>query len=308
MQDKTDISPGRAGIIVDFLTLRSNVSHLPEDVPFAVYTVGTEFQGPVTRLMGFSADQLMITFSGIGRFRILKQDKWDMIASSSALFIPAGVPHEYMPYGNEPWHVGYVTFTQKPDGPLNGWGFAGSPFYRLLGSLEKLHPLLTQIWSCSGAQYDPWSATETLFSFLLELKRQMRETPHPLPGTVAADRHAGRLPNSVVERAVQFMHDHQERALTIEQLSALFGYSAKQLTRLFRQSLDTTPLHYLQQLRLSTAMRLLYEQPGMTVRQIAANVGMEPVYFTRLFRRSFGVTPSEIKAQTLIDLRKADIL
>lgn len=290
------------------LSLRTNVSHLPEDVPFTVYTVGTEFQGPVTRLMGFSADQLMITFSGIGRFRVLKQDKWDIIAPSSALFIPAGVPHEYMPQGDEPWHVGYVTFTQKPEGPLYGWGFAGVPFQRMIGSLEKLRPQLAQIWSCSGADYDLWSTTETLFSFLLELKRQMREAQPTVPGTITTARQAGRLPNSVVERTVQFMHDHQERSLTIEQLSALFGYSAKQLTRLFRQSLDTTPLQYLQQLRLSTAMRLLYEQPGMTVRQIAANVGMEPVYFTRLFRRSFGTTPSEIRAQALLEMSNADIL
>ncbi|MBC8080646.1 MAG: helix-turn-helix transcriptional regulator [Gorillibacterium sp.] len=276
--------------------LRTNASQSPDDVPFTVYTVGTEHQNPVTRLKGFSADQVMITFSGVGKFRLLKQDKWDILYKSSVLYIPAGMPHEYMPEGDAPWYVGYLTYTVKDNGMLGCWGFAETPFARQIENPERLLQLLIRIWNLSGPNHDLWTTTETLFSFFLELKKQMHAVSAMAQSFETTQ--TVRLPHSVVERAVNFMHDHLERSMTMEQIAAHFGYSQKQLTRLFWQNLKTTPLQYMQHIRLQTAARLLYEHPGMTIRQIAAYVGMEPVYFTRLFRRAYGKTPTDYRPGT----------
>ncbi|MBC8081343.1 MAG: helix-turn-helix transcriptional regulator [Gorillibacterium sp.] len=281
---------------MNVLHLRTNVSQLPEDVPFAVYTVGTELQTPITRLMGFSADQLMITFSGTGKFRLLKQDKWDIQHRGTALYIPAGMPHEYMPEGEAPWHVGFVTYTGKENGILNSWGFNHVPFTRQIQNPDRMLLLLTRIWTHSGPDHDLWTTTETLFSFFLELKKQMLEFSNS-PKSLET-RQTVRLTNSVVQRTVQFMQDHLERSMTMEEISAHFGYSLKQLTRLFRHDLKTTPLQYMQHIRMQAAIRLLLEHPNMTIRQIAAYVGMEPVYFTRLFRREYGKTPTAYRLGT----------
>lgn len=280
---------------MELLGLRSNGVHdLEEGLPFAVYTVGTEMQQPITRVEGFSAGQLFLTFSGVGRFRLIGQNKPDILEPGSLLYIPAGVPNEYMPVGDEPWFVGYVTFVEREPGLLAAWGFGRDPFIRRIGNPDLLYARIETIWSLSGPQHEPWKATEALFAFCLELKKQLHEHPPGLAKpTVTVSANSSVIPHPAVESAVRFLHDHLERSLTVRELADYAGYSQKQLTRLFRRHLGQTPLQYLLQLRLRTAALLLHEHPGLTIRQAAAYVGMEPVYFTRLFRRAYGITPSE---------------
>ncbi|TMV46985.1 helix-turn-helix domain-containing protein [Paenibacillus mesophilus] len=277
---------------MNLLALRTNLHHpAGEDVPFSVYTVGTERQSAITRMKGFSANQLFLTFSGSGIFRPLGQDKWDTIEPNTMLYIPAGLPHEYVPQSSEPWLVGYVTFLEKRGGMLDGWGFGSVPYKLRLGDMNRLMELLEGIWSNSGPHFDTWRSTEQLFSFCAELKKQATACePHHVDGPAKGARY-----RDSVDSAVRFLHDHLHRDLSMAELASHVGYSPKHLNRLFRRDIGMTPMTYLQRVRLKTAALLLAENPGMTVRQAAAHIGMEPVYFTRLFRRAYGTTPSDFK-------------
>ncbi|PYI51967.1 AraC family transcriptional regulator [Paenibacillus flagellatus] len=284
---------------MELLKLRTNLQDsFGDDVPVSVYTVGTEHQSSISRLKGFSANQLFVTFSGTGLFRTLDRDKdiSDTVGPNTLLYIPAGLPHQYWPQGEAPWSVGYVTFVENRPGFLAGWGFGDSPIRLPLARTDRLHELLGRIWRRSGPDdFDPWGSTELLLAFCVEAKKQAA-----LGRTAATDEapfRTVRYRDSAVDSAVRFLHDHLQRDLTMTELAAHVGYSPKQLSRLFVRSLGSTPLQYWQRLRLHTAALLLAEQPGMTVRQAAAHIGMEPVYFTRLFRRTYGVVPSAYKAR-----------
>lgn len=277
------------------LALRSNLHHPLQpsggSLPFSVYTVGTEKQSAITRIKGFSANQLIVTFSGLGGFRPLDQDKWDIVEPDSLLYIPAGLPHEYVPQGSEPWQVGYVTFVESHPGMLERWGF-GQTAYRLrLADTGRLLSLLADIWAHAGSGYDPWHSAAQLFAFCMEIKKQANAGA-PAPAAAGSASKPPRYRDTVVDSAVRFLHDHLHRELTLTELAAFIGYSAKQVNRLFRAERGVTPMQYLQRVRLKTAALLLREQPGLTVRQIAAHTGMEPDYMTRLFRRFYGMTPT----------------
>lgn len=275
------------------LHLRTNLyPQIAEQVPFNVYTVGTEEQHSITRLKGFSAKQLFLTFSGTGYFRPLGQDEWDIITPNTLLYIPSEFPHEYLPQNQVPWCVGYVTYVEKQANLLEGWGFGEVPIQLKLHEMDRLFGLIEQIWFHSGPQYDMWQSTELFFSFCLELRKQSSTMSIQKP--VIAEK-ALRYRDSVVDSAIRFLHDHLQRNLSMEELSSHVGYSPKQLSRLFQQSVGSTPLQYLQQIRLSTASLLLQDHPSMTIRQAAAYIGMEPDYFARLFRRKYGFVPSELK-------------
>lgn len=278
------------------LPLRSNLHHLLTpaivSLPVSVYTVGTEHQSAITRLKGFSASQLHLTFAGGGLFRPLGRNDWDHVQPDSLLYIPAGLPHEYVPSGPEPWQVGYVTFVENQDGAMRGWGFDKAPYQKRLADTGRLFELLAEIWSCSGSGYDAWQSTERLFAFCVELNKQIGSSPHrsiDSSGTFKPLR--GR--NGIVDSAVRFLHDHLHRELTLTTLASHLGYSSKQVNRLFQQEIGMTPMQYLQRVRLKTAALLLSEHPRLTVRQVAAHIGMEPDYMARLFRRLYGRTPSE---------------
>ncbi|MBO9607075.1 MAG: helix-turn-helix transcriptional regulator [Paenibacillaceae bacterium] len=276
------------------LRLRTNLHpQTKDDVPLIVYTVGTEEQRAMSRLKGFSANQLFVTFAGSGSFRPLGEKKWDIVEPGSLLFIPADLPHEYVPQGDEPWQVGYVTYFERTPGVLREWGFGETPLQRKLGDTSRLFALLETMWRMLGDEYDCWQAAETLFAFLLALKKEASAEAPPFR---AATPDPAQLRRSVVDNAVRFLHDHLQREVTMTELSARIGYSQKQLVRLFRARLGVTPMQYLLRIRLQTARTLLREHPHMTVRQTAAFIGMEPVYLTRLFRREFGVTPSSYAA------------
>lgn len=274
------------------LPLRSNLQNsITSDIPFAVYTVGIDQQLPIMRLNGFSAKQLFFTFSGRGRFRKLGQDKWDILAPNSFLYIPEGFPHEYMPLRGETWHAGYVTFVEQRSGMMTDWGFGPSPIQAYLSNPDEIIRMIERIWSQSGPNYDPWSTTEALFSLCLLIKHQIQLNEG---ATIPLfHRRDGRYRETAVDHAIRFMHDHLDRQILITELAAHIGYSQKQLTRLFRAELGQTPLQYLQHIRVQNALSLLSENADMTIRQAAAYVGMEPTYFTRLHRRMFGVVPSK---------------
>ena len=274
------------------LPLRSNMRRDIEfDIPFSVYTVGTDIQNPITRLSGFSAKQILFTFSGSGRFRRLGQDKWDILDPGSCLYIPEGLPHEYVSLKGETWHVGYVTFVERREGMLASWGFGASPTYSRLADIATIFPLIERIWASSGTHEDPWLTTEVLFSLFLEIKRQNQL--FQVGDTPMFHSRLNRYRESAVESAVRFLHDHLNRSITMTQLAAHVGYSQKQLTRLFRGELGQTPLQYLQHIRMQTALTLLNEHTDITIRQAAAYVGMEPTYFTRLHSRMYGYVPSQ---------------
>jgi AraC-like DNA-binding protein len=278
------------------LPLRTNLySQIGETFPFTVYTVGTEEQASMIRLKGFSAKHLFLTFSGTGMFRPLGQDKWDIVRPNTMLYIPSEFPHEYLPYSQEPWNVGYVTFVESQEIILESWGFGKTPIQHTLQDMFRLYELLEEIWKHSGSQYDVWRSTELFFSFCLELKKQTSLAGVQKPAV--AYKEALRYRDSVVDSAIRFMHDHLERNLSLAELSSHVAYSPKQLNRLFQQSLGLTPLQYLQGIRLQTAALLLKYHPRITISQAAAHIGMEAVYFSRLFRRKYGIVPSEFRKQ-----------
>lgn len=281
---------------MELLQLRTNLYHQIEEVPFSVYSVGTEYQQAITRLKGYSAKQLFISFSGIGAFRTLEQNEWDIVTPSTLLYIPSDYPHEYLPQGEEPWFVGYVSFVDHHHTLLESWGFGDTHFYMPLRNPLQLYRVLESIWNYSGPHYNVWQATQQFFSFCLELKKQTTPNNDKKPNPGQADRQV-RYRDSVVDSTIRFLHDHLQRDLIMAELSARVGYSSKQLNRLFQQSLGVTPLQYVHRIRLQSASRLLEEQPSMTVRQIAAHVGMEPDYFTRMFQKQYGITPTAYRAR-----------
>lgn len=277
---------------MELLQLRTNLNAaFARGLPLYVYTVGTERQPPITRMNGFSAKQLFFTIAGRGQFRRLGQNDWDILGPDSLLYIPDGLPHEYMPAGREAWLTGYVTFVEKEEGGMQRWGFGREPRLFRPKDTRRLHELVANLWSHAGPSYDEWKSAEYFLAFCVELHKQAVLDDDDRDAGSPACPH--REPDTAAGRITRFLHDHMERNFTLSELASYVGYSTKQTVRLFRQELGVTPHQYLQRIRLRTAALLLEEHPGLTVRQAAAHIGMEPVYFARQFRRAFGVVPSE---------------
>ena len=94
---------------------------------------------------------------------------------------------------------------------------------------------------------------------------------------------------------VELMEANVEQPLSTLELASMVSISKRQLERLFRAHLQTTPTHYYQQIRLKAGRKLL-EQTSMTVLDIAVACGFASAgHFSKRFRAHFGESPSEVR-------------
>jgi YesN/AraC family two-component response regulator len=99
----------------------------------------------------------------------------------------------------------------------------------------------------------------------------------------------------VMERIQNYIQQNLSTTITPPQLAAMGHISKSYLHRLFKKHLQTTPVHYINQIRISAAQSLLLDTT-YSIRDIAQSVGFEDVnYFSRVFKRLTGTTPSKFK-------------
>lgn len=112
---------------------------------------------------------------------------------------------------------------------------------------------------------------------------------------------------SIVERAgvhhpgivscIELMETNVEQPIGTAELARMVNLSSRQLERLFRAYLGTTPTLYYQQLRLKAGYELL-RQTTLSVLEVASAVGFSSSdYFSRRFRVFYGCSPTEVRKQ-----------
>lgn len=79
------------------------------------------------------------------------------------------------------------------------------------------------------------------------------------------------------------------------QLSSYVNRSRRQIERLFKEQLDTTPRRYYLELRVTEGRRLL-QHSGLTIVQVAVACGfVSPSHFSKCYTAYFGYPPSREK-------------
>ena len=83
-----------------------------------------------------------------------------------------------------------------------------------------------------------------------------------------------------------------ENPLPLEQIARQSGLSRRQIERLFRAQLGTTPLRYYLELRVTEARRLL-QHSRLSIVQVAVACGfVSPSHFSKCYTAYFGNSPS----------------
>ncbi|WP_431089975.1 ABC transporter substrate-binding protein [Paenibacillus sp. 8b26] len=113
------------------------------------------------------------------------------------------------------------------------------------------------------------------------------------------------LPASV-EATITYMEKHYEKPMTVKQLAEQANVSIWQYSQMFRKRTGKKPLHYLTELRLNHAKRLLLECKR-PLREIARQVGFsDEYYFNRRFRQMTGIPPGQYALNIPCSVRVKD--
>jgi transcriptional regulator GlxA family with amidase domain len=107
-----------------------------------------------------------------------------------------------------------------------------------------------------------------------------------------------RGPDDAVERARRFLHARlADPSLDLEQVAHAAHVSPGHLVRRFRAELCVTPIAYLWERRLTTAIDML-THTGLPVGEVARRTGFRSVYhFSRRVKQRTGVPPTTVRRE-----------
>lgn len=96
-----------------------------------------------------------------------------------------------------------------------------------------------------------------------------------------------------LREVVKLMDANLEEPLELEQLAIYAGRSRRQLERLFKEQLGTTPQRYYMELRITEARRLLQHTELSQVEVLVACGFVSPSHFSKCYSAYFGYRPSK---------------
>lgn len=128
-----------------------------------------------------------------------------------------------------------------------------------------------------------------LRSSWLDALRQLKKQP---------SFHSLQLPeNDTLRKVLDYIHQHYYEDISLERLAEYVKMNPSYLSHLFRTKLKKNYTDYVNEYRISQAVRLMQE--GMTgIRELSLRVGYTyPSYFCRLFKKYTGYTISGFKKE-----------
>ena len=101
-----------------------------------------------------------------------------------------------------------------------------------------------------------------------------------------------------VREMAGFIYRNFAESLTVSQIARSASVSQRECYRAFKAVLNTTPIEFLRQHRVSAAMVYL-KDPNLDIAAIAEKCGFEdPAYFSRTFRALTSITPGEYRKRS----------
>lgn len=171
---------------------------------------------------------------------------------------------------------------------------------------------LTKAWRFSGKQGFLLLAIAVLVALGIALRqylliRRLRNLPRqseveqtPAGNWAAEPAIAERppLPNAeLFDRLRALILEQMHEDLRPEDLALAANVSLRQLQRIFREELDTSPHHFIIMLKMERAAALLQEGKS-NVSEVAWALGFtDPAYFSKVFKKYFGKSPKEFQSE-----------
>jgi AraC family transcriptional regulator len=134
-------------------------------------------------------------------------------------------------------------------------------------------------------------AAESLANFLaVQLIRHSLAPRPPIP------RNYGALARARLRAVVEYIEEHLESDITLEQMARVAYLSLFHFARQFKESVGMPPHRYVIARRVKRAEQLLRPEADLSLAQIAARAGFaDQSKFSHHFKRVIGVTPGQFR-------------
>ena len=119
---------------------------------------------------------------------------------------------------------------------------------------------------------------------------------HYTNATGLEDRSTASADSAALRRAIAYVENHPDRAISLRELAGAAGLSRFHFGRVFKRHTGVSPARYVERARIAQA-KLLIVGAELSLAAVAQAVGFaDQSHFTRTFRAVVGVTPSRYSA------------
>ncbi len=130
------------------------------------------------------------------------------------------------------------------------------------------------------------------------------ERVYSMSGRNCESLHMNNILNPHLKNAVIYIESHYQESITLNDLAKVALMSHPTLIKLFKNELNTTPINYLWQHRITIAKKHL-EFTNLPIKDIAIRCGFKTVqHFSRTFEKYTSKTPTDFR-NTAVKKRKA---
>ncbi|QDU32611.1 HTH-type transcriptional activator RhaR [Poriferisphaera corsica] len=130
---------------------------------------------------------------------------------------------------------------------------------------------------------------------LQQLQRQVQRQIKPFSGESGDVRSAAVPHLSLFESVARYLLDNMEEPVSVDDVAECLAMSNSHLRERFRKQYGMSIGHYIRQVKMHHAMRLL-STTDLSVAQIASRTGFQSVYaFSRSFKRETGKSPRQFR-------------
>lgn len=241
-------------------------------------------QEAVRRPSGFSSYQWLLVLSGEG---VIYVDGHVMKAmEGQAICLFPDEPHHYHAV-SEPWSVIFVSMEGSQCGPLLELaGVRHSDVFDITHFEHMKTDLLAIIEAASlEDSYMDVRCSKLIYNFLLDLAQRVNTSQHTVHQSVQR-----------LQPVIQYIKQHCQHQITIEQLAAEASVTPQYLCYLFKQAMNVRPMEYVNRERINRSKQLIYLEPEQKIQEIARRSGFEHhSYFCTVFKRLEGMTPEQFR-------------
>lgn len=181
------------------------------------------------------------------------------------------------------------------------------PLMNGLELAEKVHdsfPLIHTVILTGYADFDyaQQAIRANVFEYLLKPVRSedLNQVLMKLTSIMAGDEAgsfnsfmdtSGASPRHAFELIKTFIVDNYNKQIDLQALAYDFSYSPAYLTKIFKKYSDTTPVHFLTEIRINMAAQLLINT-DIPISAIGERVGYpNQFYFSRIFKQHMNMSP-----------------